>query len=127
MISLVLFYPKPESMTGSHLKPAGALSVEKDNSTGNHNWTLQVISCSDLLKVEDFYCYFLDNKGNLLIDGIPITELTGEVTFYDADNNGNLTQADYFYILGEPYGNANENYTLRLKWKIVSFSETILK
>ncbi len=85
-----------------------------------------MISTSDILNVEDYACSFMDGKGNKMIDKEPITELSGEVTFYDNDNDGKLTKGDIFYILGGPYGTAKEDCMFKLYYEIKSFSETVL-
>jgi hypothetical protein len=122
--SIILLYPEPEHISGGGAVATGAFSVETDNSTGNY--TLKLISTSDILNVEDYTCSFMDGKGNKMIDKEPITELSGDVTFYDNDNDGKLTKGDTFYIIGEPYGSAKEDCKLRIYYNLKSFSETIL-
>lgn len=124
--SIILFYPEPEHTSEGDAVATGAFSVEKDGSTGNYNYTLKLISTSEILDVEDYTVSFMDGKGNKIVDRKPITELSGDVTFYDNDNDGHLTKGDTFYILGGPYGAGKENCMIKLYYKIKSFSETKL-
>lgn len=111
------------------------LSAERDNETGNHNWTIKPITHSgppNLLDIEKLNCYLYDEHGELLVEADPIKGLKGDVTFHDHNNDGYFFANDTFYILGEPYGIAKENYTFTLTFDksgpgIPFLDEVILK
>ena len=93
------------------------LSQEKDNSTGNYNWTITLTGHSSsnvFIKTDEVKCYLKNEEGNNIINGEYIKGLKGDITYNDNDNDGYLSGNDTFYILGEPYGLARNNFRFSL-------------
>lgn len=114
VISILLFLPRPHRDFPRYNHPhlVGAITAERDNVTGGHNWTIRFVAFSDAVKIEYLNCYLKDEEGNVLIKGEPITTLSNNsLTFIYHKDDGYLSGNDTFYIIGQPYGIAKANYT----------------